>query len=116
MVVRQKSEWTESFPGVWHRYHVDAELGAAAVTLATARLAPGATVPPHTHPVEDAMVVLEGSGELFVGDDVYALSPGSGYLAPANIVHGVRNTSDEELVIIFTWPAINVSRKLMQAD
>lgn len=111
MPARGEGDWTETFRGVRHRFHVDADLGAGAVTLATARLDPGAVVPPHTHPVEDAMVVLEGRGELVVDGNVHTLRPGGGYLAPANVVHHVRNTGDEDLVIVFTWPAVDVARR-----
>lgn len=112
MPVRKQTEWTETFPGVRHQFNVDPALGAGAVTMGTVAIAPGAQIPPHSHPVEDAMVILSGSGELFVGDEVHPLSPGTACLAPANTIHGIRNTGEEELVLVFTWPAVNVRRDL----
>lgn len=114
MPYREKAEWTETFPGVRHRWQVDPDLGAGAVTMGTVALAPGSEIPPHTHPVEDAMIVLEGHGEFFAGDDVMSIGPGASCLAPANVVHGLRNTGSEELVLVFSWPAVNVKRYMSE--
>jgi len=106
----ENNDWTETFPGVRHRWQVTPELGAGAVTMGTVAIAPGKEIPPHTHPVEDAMVITQGHGQFLAGDDVHQIEAGSSCLAPANVVHGVRNTGDEELVLVFTWPAVNVRR------
>lgn len=111
---RESTDWTETFPGVRHRWQVDPDMGAGAVTMGTVALSPGAAIPPHTHVVEDAMVVLQGHGEFFAGDDVFPIGPGNSCLAPANVVHGLRNTGDEDLVLVFSWPAINVQRYLAE--
>lgn len=107
--------WTQTFPGVRHRWQITRELGAGAVTMGTVAIAPGHEIPPHTHPVEDAMVIVEGRGQFFAGAEVHEIEAGSSCLAPANVVHGVRNTGDEDLVLIFTWPAVNVPRVMADA-
>jgi quercetin dioxygenase-like cupin family protein len=73
---------------------------------------PGATLPLHTHTVEDTFVVLSGTGKFTLGDETFSLEPGMAVLAPAGVKHGCTNDSDEPLVIIFMWPAVNVERQL----
>ena len=87
MPFRETAKWTESFPGVWHQILVDRELGAGAVTMGRVRIEPGSGIPPHSHAVEDAMVVLSGKAEFHVDGKVTELVPGSAMLVPANAVH-----------------------------
>jgi quercetin dioxygenase-like cupin family protein len=58
--------------------------------------APGTGVDPHLHKLHsDSFYVLEGEVELHVGDEVVHGTPGTYVLAPPNVVHWFRNTSDE---------------------
>jgi quercetin dioxygenase-like cupin family protein len=57
---------------------------------------PGSGVDPHFHKGHsDSFYVLEGEAEFHVGDEVFTATPGSYVLAPPNVVHFFRNTSDE---------------------
>ena len=57
---------------------------------------PGSGVDPHFHKAHsDSFYVLEGEAEFHVGDAVFTATPGSYVLAPPNVVHFFRNTSDE---------------------
>src|SRR5215467_14146316 len=56
-------------------------------------LAPGMSVPRHTHTREDeAYVVLTGELEVTVGDEVFVLGAGDTLMAPRNIPHRLRNS------------------------
>ena len=49
----------------------------------------------HTHPNSDSIIViLEGEGEYFLGDEAHTahVKPGSVCMAPAGSIHGVWNT------------------------
>ena len=60
-------------------------------------LAPGMTVPRHTHTREDeAYYVLSGELEVVVGDDVFILRAGDTLIAPRDIPHQLRNSGDVE--------------------
>ena len=61
---------------------------------------PGQQHEPHKHCDRDkSYLVLEGHGELTVGEEVLAVGPGDFAFAPADVVHSVRNTGDERLVV-----------------
>ncbi len=56
--------------------------------------------PKHSHPWYHVNYVLEGKGELQIGDEVFPLSKGSYAYVPENTLHQFRNTSDETLKFI----------------
>jgi len=60
-------------------------------------LAPGMSVPRHTHTREDeAYFVLVGDLEVTVGDKVFILRSGDCLMAPRDIPHQLRNSGDVE--------------------
>ncbi|HEX2842267.1 cupin domain-containing protein [Hyphomicrobium sp.] len=71
------------------------------------------TVPPRcgsdgriVHKGEDFGYVLEGTLELSVGDETYALNAGDTFYFPSELSHGYRNTGDTMLrVLWFNTPA-----------
>jgi glyoxylate utilization-related uncharacterized protein len=59
------------------------------------RVAPGKGVPRHTHTREDeALFVLSGELEATVGDEIFTLRAGETLIAPRNIPHELRNSSN----------------------
>ena len=62
---------------------------------------PGQTQKVHAHGGADKLYyVVEGSGEFEVGEDKQKLSQGELLYVPADIPHGVANTSDGRLVVL----------------
>lgn len=58
-------------------------------------------LPFHKHPATDEMFyIVEGVGEFTVGNESIIVGPTSSVYGPANIFHGVVNSSDKEMVII----------------
>ena len=55
----------EIFPGVNLIQAIQYENGSQAVTMGKIVIEPGCEIPPHTHPVDDCMIILEGSGALY---------------------------------------------------
>jgi quercetin dioxygenase-like cupin family protein len=56
---------------------------------------------PHAHCERDKLyVVLEGQGELTVGADTRTVGPGAVALAPADVVHALRNPGPERLLVL----------------
>ena len=56
-------------------------------------LAPGISVPRHTHAHEDeSYYVTSGELEVIVGDKVFVLKAGDSLVAPRNIPHQIRNS------------------------
>lgn len=62
---------------------------------------PGQEHKAHAHEGQDKLyLVLEGSGEVTVGDQTELLTAGDLALAPAGILHSVRNPGPARLVVL----------------
>ena len=62
---------------------------------------PGQTHEPHAHCDRDKLyVVMQGRGELTIGDETQSVGPGDVALAPADIVHSLSNPGPERLVVL----------------
>lgn len=60
---------------------------------------PGQQHEPHAHCDRDKIyVVLEGQGEVSVGQETSRVGPGDMALAPAGVTHSMRNTGSARLV------------------
>ena len=61
---------------------------------------PGQGHEPHAHCDRDkTYLVLAGHGEITVGGEAAAVGPGDFAFAAADVIHSVRNTGDERLVV-----------------
>ena len=72
---------------------VSSDNGADSLTVADLVLEPGAIVPVHVHPKEEAMVIVEGELEAILGDQIITVSEWQTVLAPPGVRHGFKNTS-----------------------
>src|SRR5215470_2764933 len=89
-----------------NRYYFNVGIGSiclsgpdtgGAYCLLEVGLAPGMSVPRHTHTREDeAYFVLVGELEVTVGEEVFILRPGDCLMAPRDIPHQLRNSGDVE--------------------
>ena len=78
-----------------------------AYCLLEASLAPGMSVPRHTHTREDeSYFVLAGELEVIVGGKTFVLRPGDSLVAPRDIRHQLRNSGDvENHYLLVFWPS-----------
>ncbi len=60
------------------------------VMLSQVEFDAGAEVPPHSHPHEQAGIVLDGRLELTIDGDRRVLGPGDAYVIPGNTTHAAR--------------------------
>lgn len=68
-------------------------------------LEPGASVAPHATPFDTQFYVLEGSGEITVGDETLAVRADTLVESPEGLSHGVRNTGSGQMrVLVFKTP------------
>lgn len=76
-------------------------------------LEPGQNQKIHTHQDADKVYfVLEGLGLFYIGEEKQILGTGNAVLAPAGLLHGVENTSNENLVLlVFMSPNPNFTNK-----
>ena len=61
--------------------------------LSLVELDPEGEVPSHTHPHEQAGIVLEGDLEMSIAGEVRKLKPGEVYIIPGNVPHWARSGS-----------------------
>jgi quercetin dioxygenase-like cupin family protein len=88
------------------RFYFDVGIGSVCLSgadtggtycLLEAGLAPGMSVPRHTHTREDeAYFVLIGELEVTVAEEVFILRPGDSLMAPRGIPHQLRNSGKVE--------------------
>lgn len=106
-------------PGVRRAIFVDAADGARQLSFGAAEIDPGKEIPVHRHRVDDRYVeegfyVLEGSGEVRVGDEVRPISAGSFcVMSPADGFHSIRNTGTTTMrfVMCFAGTGVQMERK-----
>jgi quercetin dioxygenase-like cupin family protein len=62
---------------------------------------PGQEHASHAHPGQDKLyVVLEGSGEVQIGDETRTLSSGDVAFAASGVMHAIRNTGGVRMVVL----------------
>ncbi len=75
--------------------------------LAIARLDPGKEIEAHVDPMEEIYFVIQGAGEMTVGDDTRSVKPGDAIWIPVGDSHALVNTGKEACVVLVvaspTW-------------
>jgi quercetin dioxygenase-like cupin family protein len=62
---------------------------------------PGQVHEPHAHCDRDKLyVVMQGRGELTIGSETATVEPGDVALAEADVVHSLRNSGPDRLVVL----------------
>ncbi len=70
-------------------------------SLAEARLPPGGSTLPHYHvETEEIYYILDGTGQMQVGDDVRQVGPGDAIAIPPGASHTLVNTGDSVLKLL----------------
>lgn len=107
------NETTTIFPGVTQQIIVGPATRAGGITAELMEIAPGMCLPPHTHPVEEAITILHGDVRVRVGhEQIEVRGGGFSLLGPANIIHAGRNIGSIPVVLIVAFPTVNVPLRL----
>ncbi len=62
---------------------------------------PGQEHAPHAHVDQDKLyVIIEGAGEVTVGDETELLSQSDAAFAPAGVLHSIRNPGPDRLIVM----------------
>jgi mannose-6-phosphate isomerase-like protein (cupin superfamily) len=109
----------EVVPGVRRAIYFDAAEGSVQLTLGAAEIDPGKEIPVHRHTVggryvEEGFFVLEGEGEVRVGEQVSPVRAGSFcVMSPAEGFHSIRNTGRSPLkfVMCFAGTGVQMERR-----
>jgi len=102
-----------SAPGLEVSDLVDAVQGSQSLKIGELTIAPNTRVPRHIHPnTEEAMIILEGTLDVVLGNQRMTVGPGDVVLAPAGTMHGFLNRTQEPARLLFVFPTQQVERVL----
>ena len=73
---------------------------------------PGGHTPRHQHPYEHEVYVLDGSGEVYEGDQVHSLRAGDVVFVKPDEVHQFRNTGDAPMKFLCLIPNSAVGKQV----
>ncbi len=110
---RDNYEKVELSPGVDRWALVDGEKGSESTSVGDVIVGVDGIVPTHTHPTEEAMVILEGEMDAILGDEVITVRVGHTVLAPPGIRHGFVNRSGAEARVLAIFPTAHMERTLV---
>jgi mannose-6-phosphate isomerase-like protein (cupin superfamily) len=116
---RADNALAELVPGVRRAIFFDAVEGSAQLSFGAVEIDPGKEIPVHRHRIgdryiEEGFFVLEGEGEVRVGDQTSPIRAGSFcVMSPAEGFHNIRNTGNTVLkfVMCFAGTAVQMERK-----
>jgi quercetin dioxygenase-like cupin family protein len=94
MEISSADEETEAVPGAW----LSQGAAGASTSVQHFRVEPGATVPAHSHPHEQAGYLARGEGVFVVEGERRPVSAGDGYVIPGGETHALEVTGDEPVV------------------
>jgi quercetin dioxygenase-like cupin family protein len=95
-------------PGLRVAFPVHSATGTASTATVLFELDPGAELPVHTDSAEELLIVVQGSAEATVGDEVGRLGTHDMALVPPRAPHGLRNVGDDVLRVLGTFSASTV--------
>ena len=105
----------ERFPGVKVKVYVSKESGAQGTQMGEVSMNPGSQIPLHTHNVEEAIILLEGTLETVVGREKKVIKGGTTLLAPAGVPHSLANKGDKSARFVNAFPSVSVTRTLVSS-
>ena len=86
------------------RRFVTKEKGAASLTIGELVMHHGSSLRLHTHPTDEAIILLSGSVEMTVGDEVQTVVAGHTLVAPPGTPHRLANESGRDARMFTVFP------------
>jgi quercetin dioxygenase-like cupin family protein len=78
-------------------------VGAKKTMLGLTTFTPGSDLPQRVHEEEELCYVIKGRGSITVKDEEVFFSAPSALYIPPGVPHGVRNTGDEDVVMVYVF-------------
>ena len=89
------------------RRFINKDAGAANLTIGELVMQDGAALRLHTHPTDEAIILLEGRVEMVVGDEQREVSAGHTLLAPPGTPHRLINNTGSPARMYTVFPTDN---------
>jgi quercetin dioxygenase-like cupin family protein len=71
---------------------------------AIVKIQPDGEILPHIHDTLEVAYVIQGEGMLLVNGEYESIKQGETMYAPAGVKHGMKNNTEEEMVLFATFP------------
>ncbi len=81
--------------------------GAANLTIGELVMHHGSALRLHTHPTDEAIILIEGSVQMIVGNESRTVTPGHTLLAPPGTPHRLVNNSGQDARMYTIFPTDN---------
>jgi quercetin dioxygenase-like cupin family protein len=101
-------ELVPTAPGLRVAFPVSSATGTASTATVLFELDPGAELEVHTDSAEELLIILQGTAEARVGDELGRLETHQVGLVPPMAPHGLRNVGDDVLRVLGTFSASTV--------
>lgn len=95
-------------PGLRVSFPLHSATGTASTATVLFELDPGAELAMHQDSAEELLIVVQGSAEARVGDEIGRLDAHQVALVPPMAPHGLRNVGDDMLRVLGTFSASTV--------
>ena len=92
-------------PGLRVSFPIHSAAGAASTATVLFELDPGAELAMHQDSAEELLIIVQGTAEARVGDEVSRLETHQVGLVPPMVPHGLRNIGDDVLRVFGTFSA-----------
>ena len=86
------------------------------LAIITESIAPGDRIPLHTHDVDEAITVLEGTAETRLGGETRRVGAGAVIFIPAGVPHGTTNAGVDPLRIHAVFPATSIEIAMLERN
>ncbi len=97
----------EAVDGRESRRFVTKDAGAASLTVGELVMHHGSALRLHTHPTDEAIILVEGAVQMVVGDETRTVTPGHTLLAPPGTPHRLVNNSGADAKMYTIFPTDN---------
>ena len=108
---RPNSRWALLVdPGTSAGLHVDD------IAVVVEMIASGDRIPRHTHPINEVLIVVEGSATVSLGDETQAVAAGAVVFIPRGVVHGTHNTGSCPARIVAMFPSEQIGIQYVERN
>jgi quercetin dioxygenase-like cupin family protein len=90
--------------GLPTQHLVNERNGSTGLFVGQQWLQPGERVYLHTHPCDEALTYLSGTGEATMGETIVSIGPGRSLFIPTGLLHGFRNTGHDVMHVMVFFP------------
>ena len=101
---QQPVEWRGRDNNIEHRTLLSADNGATQMTLWEVYPLPGTGAPPHVHPHEETITVLQGAIKIQVERDVVEVNAGQTIFIPTGAAHSLAAIGNDKAHILVAFP------------